>query len=76
MTQALKQKALILAHLKTFGSITSWLAITEFHITRLSEYIRQLRREDGWIIDDKFESEEDKHWKRYYLIKDKQVNKL
>ena len=76
MTQALKQKALILAHLKLFGSITSWDAIERFHITRLSEYIRQLRREDGWIIDDKFESNGDKHWKRYYLIKDKQVNKI
>ena len=76
MTTNIKQKALILTHLKLFGSITSWLAIENFHITRLSEYIRQLRREDGWIIDDKFESEGDKHWMRYYLIKDKHVNKI
>ena len=67
----LKQKALILAHLKLFGSITSWLAIENFHITRLSEYIRQLRREDGWIIDDKWETDGVKKWKVYLLRESK-----
>lgn len=69
----MKQKSLILTHLKLFKSITSWDAIEKFGITRLSEYIRQLRREDGWIIDDVIETKGDKYWKRYYLIPEKQM---
>ena len=43
------QKDRVLDHLKEHGTITSWEAIQNYGITRLSEYIRQLRR-DGYII--------------------------
>lgn len=36
---------LILEYLQKYGSITSWDAIQEFGCTRLSEYIRQLRKD-------------------------------
>ena len=43
------QKERVLDHLKEQGTITSWEAIQNYGITRLSEYIRQLRR-DGYVI--------------------------
>lgn len=49
----MKAYDLVLMHLKEFGSITSWEAIQEYGITRLSEYIRQIRLthkvDDEWI---------------------------
>ena len=39
----------VLDHLKEHGTITSWEAIQNYDITRLSEYIRQLRL-DGYMI--------------------------
>ena len=39
----------VLEHLKKYKTITSWEAIQNYGITRLSEYIRQLRR-DGYVI--------------------------
>lgn len=46
MTQTEK----ILRHLRKYGSITSWEAITEYRITRLGAIIFELRK-DGYIID-------------------------
>ena len=43
------QKDRVLDHLKEHGTITSWEAIQNYGITRLSEYIRQLRL-DGYMI--------------------------
>lgn len=43
------QKEKILEHLKNNNEITSWEAIEKYHITRISEYIRQLRKE-GYLI--------------------------
>ena len=40
----------VLEHLEEHGTITSWEAIQNYGITRLSEYIRQLRR-DNYIIE-------------------------
>jgi len=39
------QKEQILKHLRKYKKITSWEAITKYRITRISEYIRQLRTE-------------------------------
>ena len=39
----------VLDHLEKYKTITSWEAIQNYGITRLSEYIRQLRR-DGYVI--------------------------
>ena len=46
------QKEQILTHIKEHGSITSWDAIMEYGVTRLSHYIYCLRNE-GFIIPDK-----------------------
>lgn len=43
------QREKILNHLLKFKQITSWEAIQLYHITRISEYIRQLRGE-GYLI--------------------------
>jgi hypothetical protein len=51
MTKKLTQKEQVLNHLKTYGSLTSWDAIMEYGITRLSHYIYCLRN-DGFIIPD------------------------
>jgi len=45
------QKEQILTHLKEHGSITSWDAIMEYGVTRLSHHIYCLRNE-GFIIPD------------------------
>ena len=42
----------VLKYIKDFGSITSKQAFEDLGCTRLSEYIRQLRKE--MIIDDKW----------------------
>lgn len=39
----------VLEHLEKHRTITTWEAIQNYGITRLSEYIRQLRR-DGCVI--------------------------
>lgn len=49
------QRLVIFRHLQTFGSITSWEAIKEYGITRLSAVIFDLRQNgidipDRWII--------------------------
>lgn len=43
------QKDAILWHLETHGSITSWEAIKEYGVTRLSGIIYQLRKEGKQI---------------------------
>lgn len=43
------QKEKILNHLNRYGKITSWEAIQRYRITRLSEYIRELRVEGHTI---------------------------
>lgn len=44
------QKDAIKKHLEEFGSITSWDAIECYGITRLSDVIYRLRRQDGLVI--------------------------
>ena len=46
------QKEQVLAHLKKHGSITSWDAIIEYGITRLSGVIYKLKK-DGYKITTK-----------------------
>lgn len=70
------QMITILTHLKQYGSITSKQAIETYWITRLSEYIRALRRDMGWVIDDVWETNGDKRWKRYFFYPNKQINKI
>lgn len=58
----------VLHHLETNGSITSWQAITLYKITRLAEYVRQLR-EEGFEIESNWEHGNGKRWVRYELQK-------
>ena len=51
MNKKLTQKEQVLNHLKIYGSLTSWDAIMEYGITRLSHHIYCLRNE-GIIIPD------------------------
>lgn len=54
-------------HLVNHGSISSWEAISEYRITRVAEYIRQLR-EMGLDIKSEWKSNIDgKRWVEYIL---------
>ena len=61
------QKEQVLNHLKVYGRITSWEAIEKYHITRLSEYIRSLRNDDGINIPDEWKENNGKRFKEYRL---------
>lgn len=52
--------ALVLEHLETFGTITSWQAIQEYGATRLSAIIFNLRKH-GYDIDTKTELTKDRN---------------
>ena len=49
-TQPTTQRQAVASFLTDHGAITSNDAIAQYGITRLAEYIRQLRR-DGWKIE-------------------------
>lgn len=49
----LSQKDRVLCHLHKFGEITSWEAIKEYGITRISAVIFKLRKE-GWYIENEW----------------------
>lgn len=61
------QKNLVLSYLKEHGSISSWVAIQELRITRLSEYIRSLRHDDLLNITDEWKENNHKRFKVYHL---------
>ena len=60
-----RQKAQILNWLIQYGTITSWQAIQEFRITRLSSYICTLKKEDHKITP-VWETDGVKRWVRYF----------
>ena len=64
-------RELVLVYLQEHGTITTWEAIKELGCTRLSEYIRQLRKEylinDEWIVGVNRWGHQVK-WKEYKLI--------
>ena len=65
------QKERVMAWLKKKRKkgITSWDAITNFHITRLADVIFQLKAE-GHEIFTIIEKAESKKWARYILLKE------
>ena len=67
------QENIILDHLKKHTFITSWEAIQEYRITRLSARIYELR-ERGHNIITKNVSENGKRFAEYSLIKLKEQN--
>lgn len=64
------QKETVLNHLRSHGTLTSWQAWESYGITRLSEYIMELRRE-GWNIPKPAERLEvkDRYGKTKYISK-------
>ncbi len=63
----------VLQYIEDFGSITSLDAIREFGNTRLSASIWLLRHEDGYLIDNIFETSKNRYnelvsYARYYLV--------
>ena len=66
------QKDMVLRHLQDYGSITSWEAIEEYGITRLSDVVFRLRNE-GVRIDSKNETRNNRYgtpttFSRYTLV--------
>ena len=62
------QRLMVFDHLLQHGTISSWEAIQKYHITRLSEYIRQLRSEGKNIESHWKQNEEGKRWVEYKFI--------
>lgn len=64
------QKLTVLTHIKkTKDGITSWEAITNYRITRLAARISELKG-DGHTIEAITETQNGKHYARYFLIKE------
>jgi len=60
------QNQKVLEHLKKYRTITTWTAITRYHITRLSGRIYDLIK-SGHNITAKIVYEKNKHWAEYRL---------
>lgn len=69
MSDYATQKEKVLYHLKHYRSLTSWEAIKEYHVTRLSAVIFDLR-EKGYNIKSIREEnlETGTRFVRYYLL--------
>jgi hypothetical protein len=65
----MSQKTKILEHLKRYGSISTWQAISEYHVTRLGAHICQLKRE-GFPIVATRETDGKNWWANYKLVQD------
>lgn len=65
----MKQETIVLNHLKEHGTITSWEAITKYHITRLSEMIRRLRAKGHNITTERVYKEKDGETVMYGIYK-------
>lgn len=65
-----KAKERVIEYIEQFGSITTFQAFTDLGITRLSEYIRQIRQERV-VLDETITTKNrygDKTWyKKYYF---------
>jgi len=66
------QDLIVLRHLKQHRHITSWEAITKYHITRLSAKIYNLRQL-GYNITSQYERNDETgaNYVRYFLIREK-----
>ncbi len=62
------QLAKIRTHLNVKGFITSWDSIMYYRITRLSEYIRVLRHEEGMNITGERIYPPDANWYTIYTL--------
>ena len=62
------QNQIIKDHLLSGQPITSWQAITDYHITRLAKCVHELRQA-GMNIQSKTVKENGKHFSRYWVNK-------
>jgi hypothetical protein len=60
------QEETVLKHLKKHKEITCWEAIIKYHITRLPEMIRRLKKQ-GYPIETKIEYADKTHFARYQM---------
>ena len=71
------QKERVLRHIEKFGSITSWEAIQDYGITRLSDCIFRLRKEGHKIGSDNLPFTnrfgEKGYFSKYFLQNDKNI---
>ena len=68
-TQTETYAQIILAHLMTGQTISTWYAIQHYHITCLAQRVSDLRA-DGIPIQGEMVSENGKRFKRYWLDAD------
>lgn len=66
----ISQRDMVLRHLQDFGEITSWEAIKEYGVTRLSAVIYDLRK--VYVIEDEWEKGYNRYgnptrWVKYKL---------
>lgn len=61
------QKRQVLRHMKSRGSITTFIAFDRYLVTRLSERIRELEA-DGFLINKCPVHRNGKHYKAYSLV--------
>jgi len=66
------QKAQVLNHMRTQGSITTFIAFDRYSICRLSERIRELER-DGYVINHTRIDRGGKRYTAYSLVEGKRV---
>jgi len=64
----MSQKTQILEHLKEHGSITPLEALRLFGCFRLAARIHELRRKEGWPIQERDERNATSTYARYILI--------
>lgn len=71
------QNEIIMRHMLQLGSITSWVAIQEYRITRLAARIADLKRQ-GFVFWTEWEKNESngKTYKRYGLAQTEHNRKL
>lgn len=61
------QNEIVLEHMRKRGSITTWIAISRYRITRLARCIGELERA-GHLINHTRISRKDKHYTAYSLV--------
>jgi hypothetical protein len=71
MAKRITQKEMILRHLQDYGSISSWEAIREYGVTRISAVIFNLK-EDGCYFEEEWISTTNRYgnptsYKKYIL---------
>ena len=64
------QLEMVRKHLLTAGSITTWEAIEQYHITRLSHYIYLLRKEGYHFDVDKKPNLHNQGYHSVYILKE------